>query len=258
MTLWAQANVYESYIGRWSRLVAPEFVDWLAIPPGRRWLDVGAGTGALSATILERAAPASVHGVEPSAPFVAHARNAVPAAAFTLGDAEELPFEDARFDVVVSGLVLNFVPGPAAGLAEMVRVLRPGGTVAAYVWDYAGAMEMIRIFWDSAAALDPAAQVAAEGQRFPLCEPSALESLFSGAGLGGIAATAIDVPTRFRDFDDYWLPFLGGNGPAPAYAAALPDEHQARLRERLRSVLPAAPDGSISLVARAWAIRGAT
>jgi hypothetical protein len=134
-------------------------------------------------------------------------------------------------------------------------VARPGAVVAAYVWDYAGGMELMRRFWDAAAALDPAAAELDEGRRFPLCREEPLASLFGGAGLREVAVRAIDVPTRFRDFDDYWNPFLGGQGPAPGYAMALGEDERAALRERIRAGLPAGPDGSIGLVARAWAVR---
>jgi hypothetical protein len=128
--------------------------------------------------------------------------------------------------------------------------------VAAYVWDYAGRMELIRQFWDAAAALDPAAAGLDEGRRFPLCRPGPLAALFAGAGLAGVATRPIDVPTRFADFDDYWSPFLGGQGPAPGYAMSLDPQRRSALREALRARLPAAADGSIALTARAWAVKG--
>ena len=158
---------------------------------------------------------------------------------------------------MVSGLVLNFVPDPAAAVAEMTRVARPGGAVAAYVWDYRDGMELMRRFWDAAVALDPVARELDEGQRFgPMCRPEVLAALFRDAGLRRVEARAVDVPTRFRDFDDYWMPFLGGQGPAPGYAMTLSENRRAALRERIRADLPIASDGSISLSARAWAVRG--
>jgi hypothetical protein len=138
----------------------------------------------------------------------------------------------------------------------MSRVVRAGGTVAVYVWDYADGMQVMRFFWDAAVALDHAAAELDEGRRFPLCAPSALDALFRDAGLDEVDTRAIDVPTRFRDFDDYWSPFLGGQGPAPGYAAALDDRRRTALRERLEATLPVAADGSIPLTARAWAVRG--
>jgi hypothetical protein len=141
-------------------------------------------------------------------------------------------------------------------MAEMARVTGRGGTIAAYVWDYAEGMQLIRFFWDAAVALDPAAARMDEGPRFPLCRPDALVQLFAAAGLQRVEVTAIDIPTPFASFDDYWRPFLGGQGPAPAYAMALDEAARARLRDRLRERLPAQADGSIRLTARAWAARG--
>jgi SAM-dependent methyltransferase len=158
--------------------------------------------------------------------------------------------------VVISGLVLNFVPDAAAAVAEMVRVVRPGGTVAAYVWDYAGQMQLMRYFWDSAVALNPAARDLDEGRRFPLCQPGPLAALFRMAGLAHVQTCAVEVPTIFRDFADYWSPFLGGQFPAPDYAMSLDEAQRGALRDHLRTHLPIAADGSIALVARAWAVRG--
>jgi SAM-dependent methyltransferase len=234
-------------------------LDWLAVPAGGRWLDVGCGTGALASVVLDVASPAEVVGVDPSAGFVATARVRLtdPRARFEIGDARDLPVPSGAFDAVVSGLVLNFVPDPADMVAEMARVARPGGIGALYVWDYAGGMELMRRFWDAAVALDPAASDLDEGPRFEhVCRPDALAELFDAAGLSEIETRAIDVPTRFRDFDDYWTPFLGGQGPAPAYATSLDPDRRDTLRERLRSTLPAATDGAVTLTARAWAIRG--
>lgn len=256
--VWAGAAAYEQYVGRWSRLVAASFISWLGAAPGASWLDVGCGTGALSEAILALAAPARVEGVDPSAAYIAHvrARVADPRARFLEGDAERLPQAVASVDVAVSGLVLNFVPHPEAALAEMARVVRPGGTVGAYVWDYAGQMDLMRYFWDAAVALDPNAAHLDEGRRFPICRPDALAGLFRAAGLVHVETRAIDVPTRFRDFDDYWSPFLGGQGPAPGYAIRLTEEQRGRLRERVRAALPVGPGGAIELLARAWAVRG--
>ena len=255
---WASGAAYEPYVGRWSRLVAREFLAWLGAPDGGRWLDVGSGTGALSQTILETAAPRAVRGIDRSDGFVAFARAQVrdERASFETGDAQALPVQTGEFDVAVSGLVLNFVPQPERMAAEMARAVRPGGTVAVYVWDYAGKMQLMRHFWNAAAALDPAAVALDEGRRFPVCQPGPLAQLWRGAGLAQVETRPIDIATDFKDFDDYWTPFLGGQGPAPGYALALSEERRAALRERLRAALPVAIDGSIPLVARAWAVRG--
>ncbi|MGH9277907.1 MAG: class I SAM-dependent methyltransferase [Acidimicrobiales bacterium] len=253
--MWGRGDAYEPYIGRWSRLVAAEFLGWLAVEPGRRWCDVGCGTGALTTAILARCDPAEVVGVDPSEDYVAWAARNIgddERARFVVASAEELPPGVA--DVVVSGVALNFMPDPGAALAAM-RAAAPQGIVAAYVWDYAGRMELIRRFWDAAGALDPAAAALDESVRFSRCRPDWLEALWRDAGLADVETRAIDVPTRFRDFDDYWAPFLGGQGPAPAYAMSLDEAARTRLRERIRERLPVAADGSISLVARAWAVR---
>jgi SAM-dependent methyltransferase len=212
----------------------------------------------LTRGILEQASPREVVGVDPSDGFLGYARahTADARARFETGAAGALPFEDGAFDAAVSGLVLNFVSDPARGVADMRRVARPGGTVAAYVWDYAGEMQMMRIFWDAAVALDPASRDLDEGRRFPICRPEALESVFESAALQAVVTRAIDVPTDFVDFDDYWTPFLGGQAPAPGYVASLDEARRAALREYIRAALPVAPDGSIHLVARAWAVRG--
>jgi SAM-dependent methyltransferase len=256
---WSSGAAYEPFIGRWSRLVAAEFVAWLGQPPGLRWLDVGCGTGALTATVLRDAAPASVVGVDPTEAYVTHAAAHVadPRAEFRVGDARALPVTDGEFDVVVSGLVLNFVPDPAAAVAEIARAVRPGGTAAAYVWDYGpGGILLLRTFWDVAVALDPAAARLDEAARFPLCGEGALAEAFAACpGLDGVEARAITVPTMFRDFADYWTPFLGAQGPAPAYLASLDGSARDRLRDALRERLPADSDGGIALTARAWAVR---
>jgi SAM-dependent methyltransferase len=256
--VWASGAAYEPYVGRWSRRVARRFLPWLAVAPAARWLDVGSGTGALSQTILQLAQPRSVLGVELSAAYLALAQQQVQdkRAHFQAGDAQSLPVEDAAYDAVVSGLVLNFLPQPDRAVAEMVRAVREGGLVAAYVWDYAGKMQLMRHFWNAAAALDPAAAPLDEGRRFPLCRPEPLVALWQAAGLRHIETIAIDIDTDFADFDDYWIPFTGGQGPAPGYTMALSDERRVALRQRLHAALPFALDGTVPLVARAWAIRG--
>jgi SAM-dependent methyltransferase len=255
---WGSGNAYEPYVGRWSRPVAREFLGWLAVPDGGRWLDVGCGTGALSESILALAAPGEVVGIDPSPPFVAFARDRVKDSRvrFDVEDAQALQADTATFDAVVAGLVLNFVPEPGRAVSEMARVARPGGTVAAYVWDYAEGMQMMRHFWDAAGALDPKSKELDEGRRFPLCRPEPLSDLFRRTGLGNVGVRAIEVPTVFRDFDDYWSPFLRGQAPAPNYAMSLSEEQRAALRERVRASLPTDSEGEHHLVARAWAVRG--
>lgn len=253
---WERGSPYEQYVGRWSRRIAPAFLAWLNIPSGRKWLDLGCGTGALSAAILDHCSPASVVGIEPSEGFLKTAKaNLGGRAALHQGDAAAIPLDDAAVDVVVSGLVLNFIPDHLAALTEMLRVTGNGGIIGAYVWDYAGKMELMRYFWDAAVELSPDAAKLDEGVRFPLCRPEALVALFTHAGLNEPEVTAIDIPTPFASFEGYWQPFLGGQGPAPAYTMSLEEGARTRLRERIRKRIPSTANGSISLTARAWAIR---
>ena len=256
--MWSSGAAYEPYVGRWSRLVAQQFLAWLTVPKESRWVDVGCGTGALSQTILDLASPVSVKGVDLSEAFVQFARDHIrdKRAEFTVGNAMSLPGEDESCDAAVSGLVLHFVPQPEKAAGEMARVTRAGGTVAAYLWDYAGKMQMMRYFWDAAVALDPEAIEFDEAVKSPICKPKAMEELWQSVGLADVESRAIDVPTHFRDFDDYWSPFLNGNAPAPRYAMSLSEEKRDELRDFIRASLPVNADGSIDLIARAWAVRG--
>lgn len=242
---WTGGDSYERFIGRWSRPVAADFIPSLGVRPGARWCDVGCGTGALTAAVLAHADPAEVVGVDPSPAYVAHAGAHVadPRARFAVGGATELPAMAPR-DAVVSGLVLNFVPDPVAAVAAMAACATPGGTVAVYVWDYAGDMQVLRRFWDAADAGD-----LDEGRRFgALCSPEGLARTFDAAGLPDHDVRPIDVDTPFTDFEDFWQPFLGGQGPAPGYVATLDDEARAALRHRLEAQ-------PLPRRARAWAIR---
>lgn len=255
---WASGDAYEPFIGRWSRLVATEFVKWLSPHRGRRWLDVGCGTGALTQTILSDAEPSTVRGIDPSAAFVANAQRRVedPRVEFTVGDAGSIDAPDSSFDYVVSGLVINFIPDVASALAEMRRVANPGSRVGSYVWDYSEGMQMLRYFWDAAKELDPQAADLDEGLRFDVCRPEPLRALWERNGLAEVDVVPIEVPTIFSDFDDYWDPFLGGQGPAPTYAMSLDVETLGKLRERVRESLPIDNRGRIALAARAWAVAG--
>jgi SAM-dependent methyltransferase len=200
--VWASGDAYEPYVGRWSRLVANEFLQWLSVPADRDWLDVGCGTGALTQTILKEADPSRALGVDP---FVAYATaHAVdPRASFRTGEAQALPVSTGEFDVTVAGLVINFIPDQPTTIAEMARATKPGGIVAGYVWDYAGEMQMMRRFWDAAIALNPTAKELDEGVRFPVCQPDALQRLFRNAGLENVTTRGIDAPTIFTDFNDF-------------------------------------------------------
>jgi ubiquinone/menaquinone biosynthesis C-methylase UbiE len=255
---WQAGDRYEAYMGRWSRQLAPRFVDWLGAGPGLEWLDVGCGTGALSAAILAGRDPSSLIGVDPSEGFVATARAQIPdqRAQFQVADAQALPLDTASRDIVVSGLVLNFVPDKLKALLEMKRVARPGAVVGFYVWDYPGvSVQFMRAFWTAATALDPAVRDLAEDRRFPFCTQDGLIELVKSAGLTRIDCAPIEIPTAFRDFEDYWHPFTLGAGPAPGYCVSLEPEARQRLHERLQQSLPREADGSIPLKARAWAVK---
>ena len=232
--------------------------DWLAIAPGKEWLDVGCGTGALSGCILAEALPSRLEGIDPSAGFLEHARSRVKdsRANFRVADARETGFPEATFDVVVSGLVLNFVPQPGKAVAEMRRVARPGGCVAAYVWDYAEGMQVLRHFWNAATSVDPAAAELDEARRFPLCRPDPLHALWTQAGLTQVRVTPLVVPTPFADVTDLWSPFLAGQGPAGTYVTGLTPDQRDRLRTALARSVPHDPEGTITLSARAWVVRG--
>jgi SAM-dependent methyltransferase len=254
---WLTGDAYEAYMGRWSRPLARVFVEWLAPRPSINWLEVGCGTGALTAAICDLGEPASIVACDPSAPFIEYARQSVPdaRASFVMAGAEALPRRDGGFDAIVSGLALNFLPDAGQAVASLRERLRPGGTVAAYVWDYAEGMAFLRVFWDEAMREDPRAAALDEGQRFPLCRPAALGSLFRAAGLAQVDTHALEIPTDFATFDDYWTPFLRGTGPAPSYVASLDPASRESLRERLRRRLQSGTDGPIHLRARAWAAR---
>jgi len=256
--LWASDDAYEKYMGRWSRRIAPHFLDWLSAPAEANWIDIGCGTGVLSSTILARCMPSSVVGIDPSEVFVKSARAQVSDSRFRCqqGNGESLSFEDSEFSVAVSGLVLNFVGDKNKAMAEMKRVVSPGGSVALYVWDYAGHMQIMRHFFDTASELDDCAKEFDDGVKSPICRPGPLSNLFKEAGLAGIEVQYLDIPAAFANFDDYWMPFLGGTGSAPKYCTSLAPDAQAQLREKLRNRLPTGPDGEILLAVRAWAIKG--
>jgi SAM-dependent methyltransferase len=256
---WSDAEAYRRYVGRWSALVAREFVAWLDIAANTAWLDVGSGGGDVTNAILEVGAPESVQGVDLSAAYVEYARQRITdeRASFDVDDAASLASQmDASFDAIVSGLVLNFVPERERAVSAMARVAKPGGTVAAYVWDYADKMELMRYFWDAAVEIFPESAELDEGARFTFCNPEGLTRLWSSAGLEQIETRAIDVPTIFPDFEDYWSPFLGGQGSAPGYVASLSEADRTALRNLVGSRLPYYTDGSIHLIARAWAVQG--
>jgi SAM-dependent methyltransferase len=214
---------------------------------------------ALCQAILDNAAPRLVNGTDRSPHFISQAQAQVQdaRASFQVADARELPDATASYDAAVSALLLNHLPQPERAVREMTRVVKAGGHVAAYVWDYPDKMQFIRHFWNAAVALDRTASELDQGRRYPLCQPKPLAELFQSVGLRNVHVHAIDISTNFKDFEDYWSPFLGGQGPAPEYVMSLSEERRAALREGIRAKLPFAANGSIPLVARAWAVRGA-
>ena len=257
MDKWTSGAYYDQWMGRWSRMVAQDFLQWLELPAGLRWMDVCCGSGVITEAIVERNLPATVVGVDASAEQITFARShrAYSNVIFETADALALPFPGSSFDVVVCGLGLNFLPNPAKALDEFSRVARPGGTIAVYVWDYVQSATFLRYFWDAAIAIDGQAATFDQAYRFPMCTPDGLRSLFEHAKLEDLAPQALEVVTRFTNFDDYWAPLLTGQGSAPGYLAARDPQIQTAIRERLRAVLPVNPQGAIELPARAWAIR---
>lgn len=256
--LWIGATAYERYMGRWSRKVAPKFAEWVDASPGADWIDIGCGTGELTVAVLAKCKPSHIVGIDSAAAFLqmAEARVSDPRVQFKEGDAQAIPEGDDAFDVAVSGLVLNFIPNKDEAVQEMVRVTKPGGLVALYVWDYAGHMQVMRYFFDVATALDPGASQFDDGVKAPVCRPRPLSELFSRAGLLDVEVLAIDIATAFESFDDYWKPFLGGTGSGPKYCMSLDEKARDRLRDEIRGRLPTGPDGEILLAARAWAVKG--
>jgi SAM-dependent methyltransferase len=256
---WTSGVDYERWMGRWSRLVAHEFLNWLNLPAGLRWIDICCGSGVLSEAIAGHSAPAAVVGVDASPEQIDFARQqrARENVTFEVANAMALPYADSSsFDVAVCGLGLNYLPDPAQGLMEFRRVIRPGGTVAIYVWDYQYGARFLREFWDAAAAIDPEAKVFDQACRFSMCTEEQLRVLFTRARLEDITTSGLKIVTRFASFDDYWEPLLSGQGSAPNYLATRDPKTQTRIRERLRATLPINAEGAIELPARAWAIRG--
>lgn len=255
---WRAGSTYEDFMGRWSRQLAPRFVSWLRVPGDAHWLDVGCGTGALTDAICENADPASVVGCDPAEPFIEYARahSQDSRASFAVAGIGSLPERVHGYGSVTSLFVLNFFTDPKVAINEMRSLAASGGNVSACVWDYAGRMEFLRRFWDVASAADPKAEELDEGKRFPICQPEKLLDLFSVGALREVRCEAIEIPTEFSSFDDYWRPFLGGTGPAPSYVASLDADRRIDLARKLERTLPRRPDGTIALIARAWAVRG--
>jgi len=254
---WQSGNPYEYYMGRWSKLVASQFIDWLSPNPRMDWLDIGCGTGALSEAIVNKSNAKKIIALDQSEGFLqTTAQRLNGKVQCQLGNALELPLADKSVNMTVSGLLFNFLPDSNKALSEMRRVTTPGGTVALYVWDYAGRMDFLNYFWDVAVELDPQANNLHEARRFPNSTSAQLQTLFAEMKFSGISVAPLDITTRFSNFDDYWLPFLGKQGPAPTYLAGLSDVKQNQIAQMLKQRIPISKDGSIQMAARAWAIKG--
>lgn len=253
---WSSGDVYEHFMGKWSSMVASLFMDWLQPADNLSWLDVGCGTGALTRTIQSNVQIKMMVGVDPSFDFLRYVGHKNPSVSAINADARTLPIKHSTFDRVVSGLALNFVPEPEKALGELSRVVKPGGVVAVYVWDYADKMEFLRYFWDAVVALDLKARSLHEGNRFPICNPRVLKQMWSDVGLNRVSVYPLDAMMLFESFDSYWQSFNMGSFPAPQYLLSLDTTDRHRLRDHLRKMIPVEEDGSVRLIARAWAVRG--
>ena len=244
------AEAYDRFMGRYSRLLSPQLSDFAGVRAGQRVIDVGCGPGALTDELVARLGARSVAAVDPSAPFVTAVRARYPGVQVHQASAERLPFPDGTFDAALAQLVVHFMADPVVGLAEMVRVTRRDGVVAACVWDHAGQYGPLSIFWQAARELDPDAE---DELRLAGVREGHLAELFAAAGLREIESSVLDAPLEHPSFESWWEPFTGGVGPAGSFVAGLDTDRQVALRERCRELLPPAP---FTLAARAWAARG--
>lgn len=254
-TFRTSAEAYDRHVGRYTGELARAVCDAAGVRPDQRAVDVGCGPGALAAELVSRLGAENVAAADPSPPFADACRRRLPGVRVEDASAERLPFEDGAFDHALAQLVVNFMTDPLAGVREMARVTRPGGTVAAAVWDYAGEMTLLRRFWDAAIALDPAASGQDEANCMPFCTPDELSGLWAEAGLAAVAVAVAVVGADYDGFDDLWRPLESGVGPSGAYVAALAPGQRAALRDELQRRLgvTGAPFG---LTARGWIVTG--
>jgi SAM-dependent methyltransferase len=252
VTFAVAAGAYDRFVGRYSYALCDALAERAALAPGMSVLDVGAGSGVGTRRLAEIVGPGRVAAVDPSEPFVAALRERFPEADVRPGAAESLPFEDDSFDAVLALLVVNFMADPAAGVAEMRRVTRPGGTVAACVWDYGGEMTFLRTFWDAAAELDQdGIEAVDERTTMPFGRRGELADLWRQVGLDEVEDGELVVSAEYEGFDDLWDPFTKGVGPAGGYAASLDPERREELKVDYRRRLSVPNDG-FTLRARAW------
>jgi len=248
---------YELFLGRWTKMLAPCLLDFADFPTDGALLDVGTGTGSLAGAMVARWPSRRVVGVDIAEPYIEYARAHVKGPAFETGDAGSLRFPDGAFAGTAAQLVLNFVPNAQAAVHEMRRVTRRGGTLVAAVWDFRGGLVYQRMFWDTAAGLDP--QAGAVRDRLfsgALALPDGLPQLFRAAGLADVRRASITVRMDYAEFDDFWQPMLGGQGPVGTYVASLAGDMRQRIEQAVRlAYCSGAPDGERSLTATAWAVR---
>jgi SAM-dependent methyltransferase len=257
-SFFSAADAYERFMGRWSRELAPQFIKFAEVRDGDSVLDVGSGTGALSDSVAAAAPSSRIIGIDPSTSYVAFAQthHAEARVRFEVGDAQQLRFADGEFDRTLSLLVINFIPDRAKAMREMIRTTKPGGIVAAAVWDYGTGMEMLRLFWDEARKLDPSADTRDE-RHMPLCRSGELAAFWREHALENVTEKALLIEMQFLSFEDYWTPFLLKQGPAGVYVSNLAPAERERLRLRLRQrLLENGPDRPFTLKAQAWAVRG--
>ena len=255
---WKGGKLYDDFMGRWSLLIGGEFLSWLKVPPNSEWLDVGCGTGSLSKLIIETQQPNRIIALDSSSGFISYAKKSIdnPLVNYIVGSAMNIELNKDSVDTIVSAFTLNFLSRPHKAVREMKRVGKPGGVIGIMLWDYTEGMEMLRYYWDAALTIDKRAEALDEGRRFPICRQGNPEIFMQKMGLRNIEATAIEIKTTFKSFDEYWEPFLGNVGPAPEYNMSLSTAVRKQLKENLIKALPIDEDGSIRLIARAWAVKG--